>query len=184
QNGDWSMFSDIDLSCASSIDARVSSRTAGGNIEVRADSITGTLLATIPVETTNSWTTYNTVSADVMNTVSGTHDVYVVFTGGNGYLMNLNWIEFSSDQAKNTGTIPSDNALLIYPNPVKNKFIIKLNNSLTTKYTIKDATGKIIVTGTLNEGTTSINASSLTPGLYLIKATNDYATYTGKLIKE
>ncbi|WP_298311730.1 carbohydrate-binding protein [uncultured Aquimarina sp.] len=104
QNGDWLRFNNIDLSCANAINARVSSKNNGGDIEVRLNGISGTLITTIPVDTTGSWTNYETVSA-ALNAVSGTHDVYLVFTGGNGYLFNLNWIEFNGSTSESTNTI-------------------------------------------------------------------------------
>ncbi|MEQ9302317.1 MAG: carbohydrate-binding protein, partial [Marinoscillum sp.] len=55
QDGDWVMYSNIDLTCAAGIDVRASSPTNGGNVEVRLGSSTGTLIGTVSVSTTGSW---------------------------------------------------------------------------------------------------------------------------------
>ena len=95
QNGDWAMYRDIDLSCASSLEVMASSQTNGGTIEVRLGSVTGDLIGSVDVSGTGSWATYDTSSVN-LESVSGTHDVYLVFTGGNGYLFNIDWLEFSA----------------------------------------------------------------------------------------
>ncbi|WP_285786412.1 cellulose binding domain-containing protein, partial [Microbispora sp. NBRC 16548] len=42
------------------------------------------------------WQTWTTVSCPVTG-ATGTHDLYLKFTGGSGYLFNLNWWQFTGD---------------------------------------------------------------------------------------
>ena len=42
------------------------------------------------VQGTDGWQTWNTQTCSISET-SGKHDVYFVFTGGEGYLYNVNW---------------------------------------------------------------------------------------------
>ncbi len=96
ENGDYAVYSNIDFgSGAASFQARVASATSGGNIEIRLDSITGTLIGTCPVAGTGAWQTWTNVKCSVSG-ASGKHNVYLKFTGGSGYLFNFNWFKFST----------------------------------------------------------------------------------------
>lgn len=68
------------------------SGTAGGTIEFRLDAVDGTLIGTATVTGTSGWSDYQIVSATIEQT-TGTHDLYLVFKGGSGYLFNLDYIE-------------------------------------------------------------------------------------------
>lgn len=94
ENGDYVVYNNIDFgSGASSFQARVASATNGGNIEVRLDSITGTLVGTCAVAGTGGWQTWTTKTCNISG-ASGIHNVYLKFTGGSGYLFNINWFQF------------------------------------------------------------------------------------------
>jgi hypothetical protein len=94
ENEDYVVFNNIDFEGgAASFQARVASSTGGGNIEIRLDSITGTLIGTCSVAGTGGWQTWTTSTCDVGG-VSGTHNLYLKFTGGSGYLFNINWFQF------------------------------------------------------------------------------------------
>ena len=90
-NRDWLRFDDVNLSGITNVDMRVSSRFTGGTIEVRTGSTSGTLIGSVNVNSTGGNQNWITLSSNISN-VTGTQDVYLVFTGGNGYLFNINWI--------------------------------------------------------------------------------------------
>jgi arabinoxylan arabinofuranohydrolase len=73
--------------------ARVASAGNGGNIELRLDSVNGTLIGTCAVAPTGGWQTWSTVTTSISG-ASGVHDLYLKFTGGAGNLFNLNWWQF------------------------------------------------------------------------------------------
>ena len=74
--------------------ARVASGLRGGAIEVRADSLKGEMLVRLPVPGTGGWEQWQTLTADLTSYVTGTHDLYLVFTGRKGpKLMNFDWWE-------------------------------------------------------------------------------------------
>lgn len=50
----------------------------------------GKLIGKMDVKSTGGWQTWNTQSCSI-EAVSGKHDVYFVFKGGEGYLFNVNW---------------------------------------------------------------------------------------------
>jgi arabinoxylan arabinofuranohydrolase len=83
---------------AASFSARVASATAGGRIEVRLDGVNGTLVGTCTVRGTGGWQAWTTVSCPVTGAV-GTHDLYLRFAGGSGFLFNANWWQFSPTAA-------------------------------------------------------------------------------------
>ncbi|WP_308799624.1 glycoside hydrolase family 43 protein [Streptomyces sp. UH6] len=95
ENGDWIKVKGAAFgSGARSFQARVASATAGGRIEVRLDSATGPLAGTCTVPGTGGWQNWTTVSCPVTG-AGGTRDVYFRYTGGSGYLFNVNWWQFS-----------------------------------------------------------------------------------------
>ncbi|MBN2590789.1 MAG: family 43 glycosylhydrolase [Sedimentisphaerales bacterium] len=73
--------------------ASVASGSEGGHIDVRIDSLDGRLLGRIDVENTGDWQTWKTLSCRIKS-VTGIHDLYLVFSGGNGELFNIDWWQF------------------------------------------------------------------------------------------
>ncbi|MGR6918537.1 carbohydrate-binding protein [[Actinomadura] parvosata] len=90
-DGDWISFQPYGLASATRFTARVSSGGAGGRIEVRAGSPTGTLLGTATVASTGGWDTFADVSAALSGAPAGTTTLYLVFRGatGQGYLFDV-----------------------------------------------------------------------------------------------
>ena len=81
-------------------EARVASQSSGGSIELRLDSVTGTLLGTCAVAGTGGAQTWKTTSCEVGG-VTGVHDLFFKFTGnGTGNLFNFNWWKFSGPGEK------------------------------------------------------------------------------------
>ncbi|MFI5913707.1 PQQ-dependent sugar dehydrogenase [Dactylosporangium sp. NPDC051541] len=87
ENGDWISFTPYLITAGSRFTARVSSAGAGGTIEVRAGSPTGTLLGTATVAPTGGWETFANVTTTVGGTATTT--LYLVFKGGAGYLFDV-----------------------------------------------------------------------------------------------
>ncbi|MGW0480153.1 family 43 glycosylhydrolase [Nonomuraea sp. NPDC003214] len=79
---------------ASSFTARVASATSGGRIELRLGSATGALVGTCAVTGTGGWQNWTSVTCPVSG-ATGTHDLYLRFAGGSGYLLNLGWWQFT-----------------------------------------------------------------------------------------
>ncbi|SNY24076.1 family 43 glycosylhydrolase [Paractinoplanes atraurantiacus] len=79
---------------ATSFTARVASGAGGGRIEVRTGSPTGAVAGTCTVPGTGGWQAWTSVSCATTG-LSGTQDLYLRFTGGGGYLFNVNWWQFT-----------------------------------------------------------------------------------------
>jgi hypothetical protein len=96
ENGDGIKVENVAFgSGARSFSARVASATSGGTVEVRLGGSTGTVVGRCAVPGTGGWQTWTTVSCAVSG-VTGTQDLYLRFTGGSGYLFNVNWWQFSA----------------------------------------------------------------------------------------
>ena len=96
ENGDWAKVKGVAFGAgAASFSARVASATSGGRIELHLDSTTGPLVGTCTVGGSGGWQTWTTVSCPVSG-ATGTHDLYFRYTGGSGYLFNVNWWQFTA----------------------------------------------------------------------------------------
>ncbi len=113
ENGDYAVYNNVDFGTdATGFQARVASSTSGGNIEIRLDSITGTLVGTCPVTATGDWQTYTDAKCSISG-VTGKHDLYLKFTGGSGYLFNFNWFKFTKNDVVPViaGDVNGDNSV-------------------------------------------------------------------------
>ncbi|MDP4269603.1 MAG: carbohydrate-binding protein [Bacteroidota bacterium] len=99
ENGDWVRINALDFDKGiSKFEARVSSASSGGYIEIRLNSPSGTLIGKCPVTNTGGWQTWVTKTCVIEN-IKGIYDIYLVFTGGGGYLFNMNWWKFYATSA-------------------------------------------------------------------------------------
>lgn len=118
ENGDWIQVKGVDFgSGAKSFEARVASGSSGGKIEIRLDSLTGTLIGTLTVLGTGGWQEWTTEKCDVSN-VTGVHDVFFKFTGGSSYLLNFSKWKFIPVSSQATPTAP------ITPTPTPTSYVI------------------------------------------------------------
>jgi len=93
-NGDWIKVRGVDFGKgAKSFEASVAATATGGNIEIHLDSLTGTLLSTLTVKSTQGLQNWIVQSSKVIKT-KGVHDLYFVFKGGEGHLFNFDWWKF------------------------------------------------------------------------------------------
>jgi hypothetical protein len=92
-NGSYTYYDGIDMNGLTSFNARVASAGSGGDIEIRLDSPTGTVIGTCAVPVTGGWQTWTTETCNITAT-TGTHTIYLVYTGGGGNLFNIEWFSF------------------------------------------------------------------------------------------
>lgn len=89
----------------------------------------------------------------------------------------------STFQALATDEFDSNNALTLYPIPVKDNLNFSLkNNEITSSISIYNLLGQLIQTVT--NPNNSIDVSNLQSGSYLIKVTTDKGISSGKFVKE
>ncbi|MFE5192006.1 lectin [Streptomyces sp. NPDC056628] len=95
-NGDWISFTPYHLADVRTFTARVSSAGAGGTIEVRTGSATGTLLGTVTVPVTGGWETFQEVTTSLSNQPAVSTALFLVFKGGSGALFDVDDFSFST----------------------------------------------------------------------------------------
>ncbi len=139
ENGDYAVYNNVDFGTdASGFQARVSSATSGGNIEIRLDSITGTLVGTCPVTATGDWQTWTDAKCSISG-VTGKHNLYLKFTGGSGYLFNFNWFKFTKNDIVPviTGDVNGDNSVDATDYALMKKYLIGLIDHFPVEDDIK-----------------------------------------------
>ncbi|MGW4086398.1 lectin [Streptomyces sp. NPDC004822] len=95
-NGDWISFTPYNLADARTFTARVSSAGAGGTIEVRTGSATGTLLGTVTVPVTGGWETFQDVTTSLSDQQAASAPLFLVFKGGSGALFDVDDFSFTT----------------------------------------------------------------------------------------
>ena len=197
ENGDWLRYNALDFgSGAASFDVRVASATNGGNLEIRLDSPNGALAGTCTITGTGGWQTWVTRSCDITD-LSGIHDIFLKCTGGGGYLFNINWWKFESEQntvspekgSSSNETIDDYFLGQGFPNPFNPTTVIRyqLPDRSDVSLKVYDILGKEIKTlfeGNLQSGNYEMifDGSDLSSGVYIAKLTAERFKKSIKLI--
>jgi len=93
QSGDWTAYPSVTLMGVSSFVARVASAGSGGSIEIHLNSPAGPMIGSCVI--VGSGGTQNFVNAYCnVSSTNGTHTVYLVYSGGQGNLFNLEYFGF------------------------------------------------------------------------------------------
>jgi len=71
----------------------------------------------------------------------------------------------------------------VFPNPAQDYFAISLNNTSALAYKICDASGRLILQGSLNDAAAVIpvNSAALLPGIYFVTLSTPYGILAGKV---
>ena len=95
-NADYIKIRRVDFSSRGpeQFQASVACGSNGGQIDIRLDSPNGRLIGRINVKNTGDWQTWQTLSCRVKS-VTGIHDLYLVFSGDNRELFNIDWWQFN-----------------------------------------------------------------------------------------
>ena len=95
EDGDYVSYEPFNLEGIRAITFRVASGGAGGTIQLRLDAPDGPLVAeTANIPPTGGWQNWTDVELALPSPPEGTHELFVVFRGRAGGLMNLNFMEF------------------------------------------------------------------------------------------
>jgi beta-glucosidase len=74
---------------------RASGSSSTGTVQYRLDSVTGPIIASVPVSNTGGWQSWGTVTTNLSSSVTGVHTVFITFTGPGPEFVNLNWFQFA-----------------------------------------------------------------------------------------
>lgn len=94
-NGDWVKIAGVDFgkNGAKKFSARVAADAHESSIEIRVDGLEGKPLGICKVDDTGGTQTWKTASCEISG-VSGLHDLYLKFAGGEGNLLKLDHWQF------------------------------------------------------------------------------------------
>lgn len=95
-HGDWVRYNRVDFGAGATLfqaNLAVPADFAGKQIEIRIDRLDGPLLGALTTQATGGWERY-TVQRINITPVSGVHDLYLIFRGGDG-VANLDWVHFA-----------------------------------------------------------------------------------------
>ncbi|HET6861131.1 MAG TPA: carbohydrate-binding protein, partial [Streptomyces sp.] len=111
-HGDWAGYASVSTAGAKSFSAKVSSAGAGGTIQIRSGSATGTLLGSVAVAPTGGWETFTTVSTALTGNTTG--PLFLSFTGGAGALFDIDTFTLGAAPAPEADLSPNVH-LFYYP---------------------------------------------------------------------
>jgi hypothetical protein len=115
----------------------------------------------------NNWPIITVQQSTISTTIGGTSIQTSVTINGNYQTLNVS-----------NASLPVQNELSIFPNPVKDNFSIITNNSTLQKIQILDINGRIIKE--VNPTNRNVDCSALSNGTYIIQAEDK----SGKIITE
>lgn len=164
-NGDWARYNNINLTDVNTFNAFLSGRNNGRSVEVRLDNLNGTLIGTLSVPNTGEWHDYVTVSTSI-SSVSGSHDVFLVFRGGS---FNIGSFGFTEEAVVEPGACSdlTSNISLSHNNPGcsnndgtitvtfanssdQSQIQLSLNGGSSYPVTVNDNSGSYTFTGLSN----------------------------------
>ena len=103
ENGDYIMFRRIDFEDgAKSLTARISGNTSG--IELYLDKLESTPVASLEFSGTAGFSDYQSISFNIPE-ISRIHNLYIKFTGGEGYLLNMDSFIFGKNSVALDGNL-------------------------------------------------------------------------------
>ena len=109
ENGDYIAFKRVDFGAgAQGFAVKAGSETDGGTIALHLDSPDGELIGKCRVTGTDGWQEWQNFECEVTS-ASGTHTLYLVFEGDDGFLMNIDSFVFSANMK--AGDVNGDGAV-------------------------------------------------------------------------
>lgn len=97
ENGGWVKYDRVDFSDKKygKVRIKIASEAQGGILEIRQGGTAGKLLAKIEIPATGKWNNWKTISAPMIDQARGVQNITCSFQGKKeGYLFNLDWIQF------------------------------------------------------------------------------------------
>lgn len=158
------------------ISARVASLNSSGKINVTYKKRN---IGELNVVNTGGWQSWKTVTM-VTNLTEGDNKIRLDFSGGNGFLFNLNWLSFKKMGSNKTINIDQEDRgsyLKIIPNPIKGGSM-HLFQKGNTKLKILNMSGAVLKELTVSQEETTIDVSGLADGIYVLKSNTNSTKFT------
>ncbi|HEV7621271.1 MAG TPA: carbohydrate-binding protein, partial [Flavisolibacter sp.] len=173
------------------IQFRVASPAANAQLQLKKSD--GTVLATVNVPNTGGWETWQTVSATV-TLPAGQQTLRIVSTSPQWNSWNINYMDFTTTTALTSisaATAADGSSFSVSPNPVVDKFILQVNNSLTGNMDVQilDGAGAVkkqftVLKSAAGSTQTYLSISDLAAGSYTIQVTMTGWKATQPLVKQ
>ena len=164
--------------------------TLNGTITAGSEEITAQgfkYKATTATEWTTVAATGTTLTATVNNLTAETTYEYKAFATTASGTVEGEVMNFTTLSASGLADIENGISAIVYPNPAKDKAMLRLSGLTTTaKVIISDLQGRIILTDEIQAGveTYELNTSSYASGVYYIRIVSGNNVNTQKLIVE
>lgn len=195
--GDWMDYNTMVAAAGNyTVNFRVASALIGQQLQLK--NAAGTVLGTLNVPSTGGYQVWSTASI-VVNLPAGYQTLRIYSSNGS---YNINWVEFLSGgtitnatmaQSRLTTTMDQDvikkETFAIFPNPVKDRFVLQMNNTHLGAVDVKivNLSGKIIKTFKFEKSQQVSNlnmvANELSPGIYFMKVQIGNWSESRKLLK-
>lgn len=209
-NNDWALYAGVQFGtsapssgvdyqkAARQVNITASSNGHGGNVEVWLDAIeTGDKVADVRIEDTGDISNYTTFSAVTTEEITGSHDVYLRFTGEEGVndIFRIQSFNFSteittSNENQTETALPKEFKLnQNYPNPFNPSTVIsyQLAENSEVKLKVFDMLGREVATLVnervqAGEHQVSFDASTLSSGIYIYQLKTGEFSSTRKML--
>ncbi len=195
--GDWMDYlTTVSTAGTYTVNFRIATPYASQQLQLKNSS--GTVLATVSIPQTGAYQSWTTVSTTI--TLPAGNQTLRIYSSNGGW--NINWVEFVSGGNVTNGTMaPSTlsttmgqdvmkkETFAIFPNPVKDRFVLQMNNTHLGAVDVKivNLSGKIIKTFKFekNQQVSNLNmvANELSPGIYFMKVQIGNWSESRKLLK-
>ena len=109
---------------------------------------------------------------------TGGSDVTLIKIGANGEVATTKSTKNELVSVQELEMEPSE--INIYPNPASEKLYVKLSQEKSARYTLIDASGKVVLSGELK---TEIDVSSLEKGVYFLHLVSKNSSITKRILK-
>jgi hypothetical protein len=200
ENNDWMDYSvNVPSAGTYTVNFRVATVNTGVQFQLRKSD--GSALTSVTVPNTGWWQTYQTVSSQV-TLPAGQQTLRIYTTDAKGTGWNINWWEITNVANQSTVSASanrSDVALMnleektgidAFPNPVTNRFLLKVNNNLSGKMNVVlfNTSGAIQKQYSLNKTAgdtqTYLSIGDLPSGTYILKTSIGDWSETIKILKQ
>ena len=161
ENGDSLWYSGVVLDGIKSLQVHYAKGVAGGGIEVRMDSATGTLLGSQTLATTGDWSTWGDATVP-LSAATGSHAIYIVAVapGSTAGILNIDWFEFSAGAGAATTGASAFHLNNVGFDTLGPKHAVIEGPPGLTRFFVVDSTGKAVWCGDLTAQSFSAWGSS------------------------
>lgn len=195
-NGDWAKFPSVNFDLA---DFKIVVFHGGwsdfsqplASLEVRLDAPAGTLIATVEMQytLTSKAVDYVDIQSNLLQSVSGTHDVYIVGkrltakVGDDPNKVGCGGYDFFQFSTAATSTINIDaDELSVYPNPAVSQLIVDTRALGIVRISLMNSNSQILESFTNSDPLSKIDVSKLPTGMYLLKIESEKGSIVKKVL--